>query len=152
MNISRSIIASAIVVTGALLGGCGSTTTTTVPVSSQVSSSYGVIDSIQIVQVETEKSNSGVGAVTGGVVGGVLGNTVGGGTGKAAATVAGVVGGALVGNKIEEHEDAPRAHDAYQIVVRMDAGGYQTVTQGSLDNNLQVGTRVYVENGRVYPT
>jgi outer membrane lipoprotein SlyB len=154
MNTSQNFSVAAIVIASSLLSACGTTTTTTItpvsaPISTPVSSTYGVIDSIQLVQVETEKKNSGVGAVAGGVIGGALGNTVGGGAGKALATVAGVVGGAVVGNKIEENGDAPQVHQSYQIVVRMDTGGYQTVTQDAI-TDMQVGSRVHVENNRVY--
>jgi outer membrane lipoprotein SlyB len=152
MNIPQKFIIATVVTAICLLSGCGSTTTTTtttVPVSTPVSSSYGVVDSIQMVQVETEKKNSGVGAVAGAVVGGVLGNTVGGGVGKAVATAAGVVGGAVIGNKIEQNNDTTQIHQTYQIVVRLDSGGYQTVNQEAIEG-MQVGSRVHVENNRVY--
>ncbi len=112
----------------------------------QAYASYGVIDSIQVVNAQAS-GGIGLGAVAGGVAGGALGNQVGGGTGKAIATVAGVVGGAMLGNQIENRTRAPST--AYQIGVRMDNGGYQTITQDTAAN-LAVGTRARVENGRVY--
>jgi len=108
---------------------------------------YGYIDSIQVM-AGNDSSGPGVGAVIGGVVGGVLGNQVGGGVGKDIATVAGVVGGAVVGNKIEQSNRAP-ARDTYQISVRLENGSYQTIQQDSLAD-LRVGSRVRIENGRVY--
>lgn len=106
--------------------------------------STGTIDSIQMRQAAD--SGIGVGAVVGGVVGGLLGNQVGGGRGKKAATVAGVVGGAMVGHQMERNG---QGRDAYEIRVRMDNGGYQTITQDSIAD-LQVGSRVRVENQHVY--
>jgi len=108
---------------------------------------YGYIDSIQVV-AGNNSSGLGVGAVIGGVVGGVLGNQVGGGVGKDIATAAGVVGGAVVGNKIEQSNRTP-GRDTYQIAVRLENGSYQTIQQDSLFD-LQVGSRVRIENGRVY--
>lgn len=123
--------------------------TTSYPYSSQPSYSaqYGYVDSIQVVTT-TQSGSTGVGAVVGGVVGGILGNQVGGGSGKSAATVAGVVGGAVVGNNIEQNNRAS-SRDVYQITVRLDNGSYQSVQQDSMVD-LQRGTRVRIENGRVY--
>lgn len=110
---------------------------------------YGVVDSIQMVRGQTAATGPGVGAVLGGVVGGLLGNQVGGGKGKTAATVAGVVGGAVVGNQVEQNNRNQAAADAYQINVRLDNGSYVTVTQDNA-NDLRVGNRVRIENGRAY--
>jgi outer membrane lipoprotein SlyB len=109
--------------------------------------SYGVVDSIQVVNTQSGPGGIGAGAVVGGLVGGLLGNQVGGGTGRGLATAAGVVGGAVVGNQVEQ-----RSHQggtAYQIGVRLDNGGYQTYTQESI-GDLNIGNRVRVDNGRVY--
>ena len=108
---------------------------------------YGVIDSIQVTRGNTN-SGPGLGAVVGGVVGGLLGNQVGGGNGKVAATAAGAIGGAVVGNQVEQNNRAA-AREMYQINVRLDNGSYATVTQDTM-NDLRVGNRVRVENGRVY--
>lgn len=109
--------------------------------------SYGVVDSIQVVNSQGGSGGIGAGAIVGGVVGGLLGNQVGGGTGRGLATAAGVVGGALAGNQVEQ-----RSHQggtAYQIGVRLDNGGYQTYTQESI-GDLNIGNRVRIDNGRVY--
>jgi outer membrane lipoprotein SlyB len=108
--------------------------------------SYGVIDSIQVRQAGNG-GGIGVGAVAGGVVGGVLGNQVGGGRGKKIATVAGVVGGAMLGHEIEQRN--AQAHDIYQIGVRLNNGGYRTVSQENVAG-LRVGSRVRIEHDRVY--
>ena len=110
-------------------------------------SQYGYVDSIQVV-TNSQSGSTGVGAVVGGIVGGIVGNQVGGGTGKSVATVAGVVGGAVVGNNIEQNNRAS-SRDVYQITVRLDNGSYQSVQQDSMID-LQRGTRVRIENGRVY--
>ena len=118
----------------------------TYPASSPAyGSSYGTVESIQLVQ-GGGSNGIGTGAVVGGVVGGLLGNQVGGGSGKKAATVAGVIGGAMVGHQMERNS---QARNAYQLGIRMDNGSYRTVTQDSTAD-LQVGARVRVENDRAY--
>ena len=133
----------------ALMSGCAGTETRPVSPSSSYSGiTYGVVDAIEITRGGSDGiggSGIGAGAVIGGVVGGVLGHQVGGGTGKDIATVAGVVGGAMAGHQIEK---STKPQDAYRIRVRLDNGGYQTVTQPSI-NNLRVGDRVRIENDRV---
>ncbi|MDZ4202143.1 MAG: glycine zipper 2TM domain-containing protein [Gallionella sp.] len=124
-----------------LLSGCASTASQ--PSASYPDRIYGVIDGIEA----TQGGNDGIGAgaVLGGVVGGVLGHQVGGGTGKDVATVAGVVGGAVAGHQIEK---GSRTQNTYRIRVRLENGGYQTVTQQNLDD-LRIGDRVRIENNRV---
>lgn len=109
--------------------------------------SYGVIESIQLAQ-GSPSQGSGAGAVIGGVVGGLLGHQVGKGSGRTAATVAGAVGGAIAGNEIEKRNGAyPR--NQYLIGVRLDNGGYQTLAQDNV-SDLQIGSRVRIENNAVY--
>ncbi len=121
--------------------------TTSYPYSQPANNSqYGYVDSIQVV-TNSQSGSTGVGAVVGGVVGGILGNQVGGGSGKSVATVAGVVGGAVVGNSIEQSNRAS-SRDVYQITVRLDNGSYQSIQQDSMID-LQRGTRVRIDNGRV---
>lgn len=143
MKTSQIVIATFLAV-AALMSGCANTDSR--PVSSSSSyygDAYGVIDAIDITR--GSRDGIGAGAVIGGVVGGVLGHQVGGGTGKDVATVAGVVGGAVVGHQIEKSN---KQQDAYRIRVRLDNGGYQTVTQQSI-TDLRVGDRVRIENDRV---
>ncbi|HYD94073.1 MAG TPA: glycine zipper 2TM domain-containing protein [Noviherbaspirillum sp.] len=152
-------LASGVLLGAAILSGCASpgyspypasgsypVPVQTYPASTPAYGSYGTVDSIQMLQ-QGGAGNGGIGAgaVIGGVVGGMLGNQVGGGRGKKAATVAGVIGGAMVGHEIERN----RAHNAYQVGVRMDNGGYRTLTQDNV-SDLQVGARVRVENDRAY--
>ena len=111
------------------------------------STMYGVIDSIQVVQGNTNTS-PGLGTVAGVVVGGLLGNQVGSGNGRAAATVAGAVGGGMVGNNLEKNNRAS-GPGLYQIGIRLDNGSYQTVTQDSAAD-LGIGNRVRIDGGRVY--
>lgn len=121
------------------------------PASSQsYSRSYGVVDSIRVVQANDGNSSGngmGVGTVLGGVVGGLLGHQVGGGRGNTVATVAGAVGGAMVGNQIEQRNNV-QTRDMYQITVRLDNGGYQTYTQDSV-GELRAGNRVRIDGDRV---
>ncbi|MGV3741614.1 MAG: glycine zipper 2TM domain-containing protein [Burkholderiaceae bacterium] len=153
-------IAAAVLASSTLLMACSSPQQ---PVASQpypqtypnttpaYSTSYGVVDSIQVINAQTTSNGGiGLGAVTGGVVGGVLGNQVGSGTGRRAATAAGAIGGAVVGHQIQQRNRANQAQpQAYQIGVRLDNGSYQTVTQDSVAD-ISVGNRVRIENGRAY--
>lgn len=150
---------SAIFLTATIVSGCASqgpsypvvgpsypAPVQTYPASSPAyGSSYGTVESIQLLQGGAS-DGIGAGAVVGGVVGGLLGNQVGGGRGKKAATVAGVIGGAMVGHQMERNS---QSRNAYQVGIRMDNGSYRTVTQESA-TDLQVGARVRVENDRAY--
>jgi outer membrane lipoprotein SlyB len=117
------------------------------PATTPAYSSFGVVESIQMVNAEGSSGGIGPGAIIGGVAGGALGNQVGGGSGRTAATVAGTVGGAVVGHQIEQRNRAQSA--MYQIGIRLDNGSYQTVTQETLAD-VSVGSRVRIENGRAY--
>jgi outer membrane lipoprotein SlyB len=154
-------IAASLLASGTLLVGCSSPQQ---PVVSQsypqqtypstapaYSTSYGVVDSIQMVNPGTTSSGGiGVGAVTGGVVGGVLGNQVGSGTGRQVATAAGAIGGAVLGHQVQERNRAAQAQaPLYQIGVRLDNGSYQTISQENVAD-ISVGSRVRIENGRAY--
>ena len=133
-----------------LMSGCANTDSRLDPSSSSYSgAAYGVIDAIEITRGNSDGiggSGIGAGAVIGGIVGGVLGHQVGSGTGQDVATAAGVVGGAVAGHQIEKSN---KQQDAYRIRVRLDNGGYQTVTQQSI-SDLRVGDRARIENGHVY--
>lgn len=150
---TKLTMTSVVIAAAMFIGGCasdpyqpmGSQTYPAAPPS--YATHYGVIDSIQVTRTQNNEG-SGVGAVLGGVVGGILGNQVGAGSGKAAATAAGVVGGAMVGNQIEKNNKS-QGRDMYQIGIRLDNGGYQTIVQDSIVD-LQVGSRAHVQNGRVY--
>jgi outer membrane lipoprotein SlyB len=150
-------LTSAFVLIAFILGGCASPYnpmqgSQSYPMGNSSSQSqyrtYGVIESIQMVQSNAAGNGVGAGAVVGGVVGGLLGNQVGGGTGKTVATIAGVVGGALAGNQIE-HGNRGQSQDMYQIRVRLDNGSYQTLVQDSIAD-LRIGNRVRIEGDRVY--
>ena len=141
MKSARAVVAT-IPTVGALMSGCANTDSR--PVTTRPnSSSYGVIEAIDVTRASDD--GIGVGTVIGGVVGGVLGHQVGSGRGNTAATVAGAVGGAVVGHELEKSN---RTQDAYRIRVQFDDGSYQTVTQDSI-NDLRVGDRIYIYNGRV---
>lgn len=83
----------------------------------------GTVESIR--EVVQQGKGTGLGAVAGGILGGVLGHQVGNGRGNDAATVIGAVGGAVAGNAVEKSQ---RKTVHYEITVRMDDGGYQTIT------------------------
>lgn len=83
----------------------------------------GTVESVR--EVVQKGQGTGLGAVAGGILGGVLGHQVGSGRGNDAATVIGAVGGAVAGNAVEKSQ---RKSVHYEISVRMDDGGYQTIT------------------------
>ncbi|MBC3907137.1 glycine zipper 2TM domain-containing protein [Undibacterium umbellatum] len=152
MNIYKKSAIAVSIAASALLTGCGTNSpsmTTAYPASQASYSSYGVIESIQVVQVSSENRGPGAGAVVGGIVGGILGNQVGGGLGNAAATAVGVVGGAIVGNNLEKNNRNQQVREAYQISVRLDNGAYQSIVQDNIVD-LRVGNRVYVKDNYVY--
>lgn len=144
---TTQLLVAAMIAGTAVLTGCASTSSPAplAYANPNDAATYGTIDSIQIVKVDTP--NSGAGAVTGGLVGALLGNQIGSGNGRAAATVAGAVGGAVVGDKVESSRNQP--HDIYRITVRMDNGDYRTVDQDSV-YDLRNGNRVHLVDGRVY--
>ncbi|CAN5904932.1 hypothetical protein BH11PSE12_BH11PSE12_34770 [soil metagenome] len=134
-----------------VLSGCATYSEPQAPAPNQApyqanASSYGVIDSIQITRAPNNATGAGV--VVGGLVGGLLGNQIGSGNGRTAATVVGAVGGAVVGNTIEQNR-ATHTSDTYQVQVRLDNGGHTSTAQDSIDD-LRVGDRVRITNGRAY--
>lgn len=150
MHIRQIMIAVALAVS-ALSVGCATHDNRDVTSSSSNYTRYGVIDAIDSVPRKGGIGGSGIGAgaVIGGVVGGVLGNQVGSGTGKTVATVVGAAGGAAVGNEIQKRRNADNGDQIYQLRVRLNDGGYHTVTQADIAD-LRVGDRVRIENGTVY--
>jgi len=101
----------------------------------------GVVESMR--EVEKKGEGSGLGAVAGGVLGAIVGHQVGGGGGKKIATVLGAAGGAYGGHQVEKIE---RSTKTYQVGVRMEDGGYRTVTFESTPT-WRAGDRVRVVNG-----
>jgi len=107
--------------------------------------SAGVVERIEV--IKKDEGNNLAGTVIGGLVGGVIGHQIGGGRGQTAATIAGAAGGAVAGNQIEKHSRG--ANEVFRVTVRLDSGGYQTVTQDDIAD-LRTGDRVRLEGGRVY--
>jgi outer membrane lipoprotein SlyB len=144
---STTPLAAMMLAVAALTTGCASTNypQSTDYTTRADASTYGTIDSIQVVRVDD--STSGAGAVAGGLIGALAGNQIGSGSGRTAATAAGAIGGAVVGNQIEKGRNAP--HEVYQISVRLDNGDYRTVNQDSV-YDLRVGSRVRMVDGRIY--
>jgi outer membrane lipoprotein SlyB len=102
----------------------------------------GVVEAVNLVEVKGDGSY--VGMIGGGVIGALLGGQVAHrGSGKTVAQVAGAAGGAWAGNEIEKKV---RATKHYEVVVRLENGGSQTVSYPS-QPGMAIGTRVRVENG-----
>jgi outer membrane lipoprotein SlyB len=112
--------------------------------NTQVSSGYGTVESVEVV----DRNNPGIlGAIGGAVVGGLIGNQIGSGSGNTAATIAGAAGGAIAGREVERRVSSD---EIFKIYVRMDDGTYQAIAQES-SPILRPGDRVRVENGVVTP-
>jgi outer membrane lipoprotein SlyB len=107
--------------------------------------SVGVVDKIEVIR--KGEGNNVAGTVIGGIVGGLIGHQFGGGSGQTAATIAGAAGGAVAGHEIQKRRRG--SDETYRVTVRLDSGGYQTVTQENI-TDLRTGDRVRVEGGRVY--
>ena len=101
----------------------------------------GVVEAINA--IETKGDGSYIGLIAGGVAGAVLGSQVGHGQGTTVAQVIGAAGGAFAGNEIEKRM---KTSTHYEVVVRLENGGTQTVSYPA-QPGLKVGTRVRVENG-----
>ena len=103
--------------------------------------SCGVVEAVNPVEV---KGDAGyLGMIAGGVAGAVLGSQVGSGSGRTAAQVLGAAGGAYAGRQIEGRV---RKNTHYEVVVRLDSGGTQTVNFAEAPG-FAIGSRVRVENG-----
>ena len=98
----------------------------------------GTVENVNV--VETKGEGGYLGTIGGGVVGALLGNQVGGGTGRTVATIAGAVGGAYAGRTIEGNV---RRDVHYEVQVRLNNGGQQTVTFAS-DPGYKVGDKVKI--------
>lgn len=110
-----------------------------------VCANCGVVEAVNLVEVKGDGSYLGM--IGGGVVGALIGSQVGHGTGRTVAQVAGAAGGAWAGNEIEKKV---RSSKHYEVVVRLENGGSQTVSYPA-QPSLSVGTRVRVENGSLVP-
>jgi outer membrane lipoprotein SlyB len=134
-----------------LLGGCATYepqpyySSSSYPAQAPQSYSYGVVDRIEVIR-QGDGSNI-AGTVIGGIVGGLIGHQIGSGTGQTAATIAGAAGGAVAGHEIQRRSRAP--NETFRVSVRLDQGGYQTVTQSNI-TDLRPGDRVRVEGDRIY--
>jgi outer membrane lipoprotein SlyB len=100
-----------------------------------------VVEAINVVEVKGEGSYLGM--IAGGVAGALLGSQIGQGRGTTVAEVAGAAGGAYAGHEVEKRMKATKH---YEVVVRLENGGSQTVSYAA-QPGFAVGTRVKVENG-----
>lgn len=103
----------------------------------------GVIEAINLVEVKGEGSY--LGKIAGGLAGIVVGNQIGDGNTRTVARVAGAAGGAYAGNEIEKRMKTTKH---YEVVVRLENGGTQTITYAA-QPPFAVGAKVKVDNGAV---
>jgi len=101
----------------------------------------GVVEVINVVEVKGEGSY--LGKIAGGVAGILIGSQIGDGSTTTVAQVAGAAGGAYVGNEIEKRVKTVKH---YEVVVRLENGGTQTITYAA-QPPFAVGAKVKVDNG-----
>ncbi len=101
----------------------------------------GVIEAINLVEVKGEGTY--LGKIGGGIAGALLGSQIGQGRGTTVAEVAGAAGGYFAGNEIEKRMKATKH---YEVLVRLENGGTQTVSYAT-QPALAVGARVRIESG-----
>jgi outer membrane lipoprotein SlyB len=132
-----------LIVASALLGACATTGSgySRNDLHAIESVNYGVIESVQPVNVDG--THSGIGAGAGAVLGGLAGSQIGHGAGSFAGAVVGAVAGGLGGNYIENR--ATRT-SGYEIVVRLTDNQTISVVQNDGDS-LRPGDRVRVVTG-----
>lgn len=99
----------------------------------------GVVEAINLVEVKGEGSY--LGKIAGGVAGVLIGSQIGDGRTTTVAQVAGGVGGAYAGNEIEKRMKTTKH---YEVVVRLENGGTQTITYAA-QPPFAVGAKVKVD-------
>ena len=111
----------------------------------QLCANCGVVEAIN--EIEVEGKGGYLGMIVGGVAGGLLGSQIGSGRGTTAAQIAGAAGGAIAGREVEKRIKKDRH---YEVVVRLDNGGTQTVSYPA-QPTMRVGDKVRIENGALVP-
>lgn len=101
---------------------------------------YGVVTSVQNVEIRGTDSDLNVGSVGGTVLGALAGSQIGGGWGRVAGGVGGAVLGGVAGNAIQKGVTKEKG---VNISVRLDNGSNISVTQAA-DQAFSVGQRVKV--------
>lgn len=99
-------------------------------------------------EVKEPGQHTGLGPIAGGIAGAVLGDQIGGkGNTRKVLTVLGAAGGAYAGREIEKRA---RGTTHWEIDVRRDNGGYQTV-RSETPPPFSAGQRVRIVDGRLQP-
>ena len=109
----------------------------------------GALATIQSVrEVQDAGEHTALGPIAGGIAGAVLGDRIGKGHGtRKVITLIGAAGGALAGREIEKRA---RGTSHWEIDVRRDDGGYETV-RSDVAPPYQPGERVRLLDGRLQP-
>lgn len=109
----------------------------------------GALATIQSVrEVQDAGEHTALGPIAGGIAGAVLGDRIGKGHGtRKVITLIGAAGGALAGREIEKRA---RGTSHWEIDVRRDDGGYETV-RSDVAPPYQAGERVRLLDGRLQP-
>ena len=103
----------------------------------------GTVEAVNQIQVQGDAGY--IGTIGGGLAGALLGSQVGGGNGRTVAEIAAAVGGAYAGREVERNMHKT-AH--YEVVVRLDNGGTQTVPL-EINPGYRVGEKVRITDGQI---
>ena len=99
--------------------GCAPKGISNAQIGQQMTVKTGVVQSVQIVTLNTNGVGNALGSVIGTAAGAAAGQHVGGGTGKAIATVAGGIAGGVIGGMAGDSMDT---NYGQQISVKLDNG------------------------------
>jgi outer membrane lipoprotein SlyB len=107
----------------------------------RICNNCGTVEAVNLIEVKGEGTY--LGTIGGGVVGALLGSQIGDGNGRTAAQIAGALGGAYAGRAIEGKS---RASNHYEVLVRLQNGGTQTVAFAA-EPGYRVGDKVKITDG-----
>ena len=131
------------------------TTLRVTPVTEEVKTPREECRDVRTTRYVKDRGNDTTGTIVGALVGGAIGNQVGGGNGRKAATAAGLVGGGLIGRRIDENNNPPKAvhstqrkcktvHDTHEEVVAYDVEYEYNGRIGHTRTNTHPGRRIRV--------
>ena len=118
----KLLLSTGLALTMIMATGCANKGLSKANVGQSMTVKPGVVQSVQIVALNTDGVGNTLGAVVGAAAGAAAGHQVGGGTGRDVATIAGGVIGSVLGGAAGDRMDT---NQGQQIVVKLDNG--QTV-------------------------
>ncbi|GAC1427355.1 MAG: hypothetical protein NVSMB6_27550 [Burkholderiaceae bacterium] len=113
------------------------------PQKQKYCSSCGVVEAVN--QIDVKGDGGYLGTIGGGLAGALLGSQVGNGNGRTAAEIAAALGGAYAGHEVQTNL---RKSSHYEILVRLENGGTQTVSS-AVDPGYRIGDKVRITDGQL---